>query len=279
VNLVLSAAPNLWPVRIDPSQIDQILANLAANARDAIRGVGTVTIATANVTLHAHECAGQDGLVPGEYVRLSVVDTGSGMDDDTQAHVFEPFYTTKPEGQGIGLGLATVYGIARQNNGLVQLTSALGKGTIVSVYLPRFTGEAPKPSPDASERTPQAGRETILLVEDEPMVLDLSRRLLERLGYRVLTASTPQQALATAAEHAGAIDLLFTDVVMPLMSGPDLATQLVGLYPRMHCLFASGHFAQDSQVEDIVGPGKHFLQKPFSTSELAVKVREALDER
>lgn len=276
VQLIWIPTASLWPVRIDPSQIDQILANLVANARDAIREVGSVTLTTANVALG--KWPGPPGLAaaPGDYVMLRVVDTGVGMDEETRAHVFEPFYTTKAPGLGTGLGLATVYGIVRQNDGAIHVESTVGRGTSIWIYLSRHVGPVAATEEARAGHEPK-GQETILLVEDEPMMLQLSRTLLERLGYSVLAASTPALAVQLAAEHQGAIDLLFTDVVMPGMSGPDLAELLTTAKPGLRCLFASGHFPHTPRHAAIVRDAARFLAKPFTLAELAAKVREVLD--
>jgi CheY-like chemotaxis protein len=262
---------------MDPSQIDQILANLAANARDAIAGVGRVTISTGNITVTTADRSDRTWLTPGDYVLLRVADDGSGMDEETQSHIFEPFFTTKPAGQGTGLGLATVYGIVRQNEGLIDLTSSVGEGTTVAIYLPRFAGDKAAGDAAPADDAPERGRETVLLVEDEPMMLELSRTMLEKLGYRVLAAATPAAAMALADRYADQIDLLFTDVVMPSMSGDDLAARLVQSYPHFKCLFASGHFTHGLARGGAINEGVHFLQKPFSLADLAAKLRQALE--
>ena len=277
VQLVWNPGHPLWPIRMDPSQIDQILANLAANARDAIAGVGRVTIATGNITVTAADRNDRTWFTPGDYVLLRVADDGSGMDEETQSHIFEPFFTTKPAGQGTGLGLATVYGIVRQNEGLIDLTSKPGEGTTVSIYLPRFAGDRAAGDAGQADDAPERGRETVLLVEDEPMMLELSRTMLEKLGYRVLAAATPAAAMALADRYTDQIDVLFTDVVMPSMSGDDLAARLVQSYPHLKCLFASGHFSHGLARGGAINEGVHFLQKPFSLADLAAKLREALD--
>jgi PAS domain S-box-containing protein len=267
----------LWSVRIDPAQVDQILANLAANARDAIRGVGHITIRTDNITFDEAYCARHPGAVPGCYVLLEVIDDGHGMDLDTQAHIFEPFYTTKDELQGTGLGLATVYGIVKQNEGFIRVESKLGQGTKVQIFLPRFAGKPLDGGAEPSADAPKTGTEVVLLVEDEPMVLRLSKTLLERLGYTVLAASGPNEALRLADQQGGRVGLLVTDVVMPEMNGRDLADRLRSLYPHLKCLFLSGYFAGTNTLADGLDESTHFLQKPFSLNDLAVKVRAALE--
>ena len=276
INLIWSPGPDLWPVRIDPGQVDQILANLSANARDAIAGVGQITMRTENVVLDAAYCARHPGFSPGQHVMLEIADNGHGMDQETIAHIFEPFYTTKREGQGTGLGLSTVYGIVKQNDGFIHVESALGLGATVKIFLPRVTGEAIEVGTSGSVGAPRSGTETILLVEDEPMVLRFTKTLLERLGYRVWPAAAPSEAIRLVKEHDGRIDLLVTDVVMPEMNGRDLAARLISLYPHIKCLFVSGYPADTFSAAGVLDPEVHFLQKPFSAKDLAAKVREAI---
>ena len=276
VHQVWMPGRQLWTVRIDPAQVDQILANLVANARDAISGVGQVTIRTENAVLDEAYRARHRGAVPGAYVMLEVSDTGQGISKETLPHIFEPFYTTKLEGQGTGLGLATVYGIVKQNDGFIHVDSEPGVGTTVQVFIPRFIGDAHTEAGSVAEQ-PKVGSETVLLVEDEPMVLKLSKTLLEKLGYTVLPASTPSEALRLAGEHSGRIGVLVTDVVMPEMNGRDLARRLVAVDRKLKCLFVSGYSADAMTSRGVLDEGIHFLQKPFSLNDLAEKMREALD--
>jgi two-component system cell cycle sensor histidine kinase/response regulator CckA len=265
---------DVWPVRIDPTQVDQILVNLAANARDAIAGVGTVVIHTENIP--ASSTAMYPNLPRGEYVRLAVVDNGQGMDPETQRQLFEPFYTTKALGHGTGLGMASVDGIVRQNGGMIDVTSAVGQGTTVSVFLPRVVAAV---AGDASGvmQAPQKGSETVLVVEDEPALLRLAVRALEMIGYNVLSAGSPDEAIALASTHTGPLHILVTDVVMPGMNGRSLADRLREIKPQLKCLFVSGYSV------GVMGPGGlldehvHFLQKPFSPRALAEKVRQVLE--
>jgi len=270
-------AADLWPVKVDPSQIDQILANLSVNARDAITGVGTLTIETCNCTLDERYCAANVGTAPGDFVRLTVSDSGCGMDRETLAHLFEPFFTTKVMGKGTGLGLATVYGIVKQNHGFVNVYSEPNLGTTFTIYLPRHLGSGIRAP---SEHAPEAavrGHETILVVEDEAAILSLSARVLEQQGYTVLAAGTPGEAIRLAHEHGEAIDLLMTDVVMPEMNGRVLARNLLALYPDLKRLFMSGYTADVIAHHGVLDHGVHFIQKPFSVQALAAKVREVLD--
>ena len=279
IDLTWQPEADLWPVKMDPSQIDQILANLCVNARDAIAGVGKMTIETANTVFDEDYCAIHPGFFPGDYVRLAVSDDGCGMDKETMSHLFEPFFTTKRIGKGTGLGLATVYGTVKQNNGFINVYSEPGQGTTFAIYLPRHAGKAEQERPEGAQGLPLRGRETILLVEDEPDLLDLTATMLERQGYTVLTASTPGEAIRLAGEHIGGIHLLMTDVVMPEMNGRDLAKNLLALYPDLKRLFTSGYTANVIAHHGVLDEGVHFIQKPFSIKDLAAKIREVLDQK
>jgi two-component system cell cycle sensor histidine kinase/response regulator CckA len=268
---------DLWPVRLDPSQIDQILANLCVNARDAIANVGRITIETRNWIFTEDHCAAHPGFVPGEYVRLAVSDDGCGMDKDTLANVFDPFFTTKEMGKGTGLGLATVYGAVKQNNGFIDVCSEPGEGTTFAIYLPRHVGEAGQARTGSKAGVAVRGHETILLVEDYPAMLKPATKMLEMQGYTVLAASTPGEAISLAREYAGEIHLLMTDVVMPEMNGQDLARNLQALYPHLKRLFMSGYPASVVAPHGVLDEGVYFIQKPFTMQSLAAKVREALD--
>jgi PAS domain S-box-containing protein len=277
IHLTWQPKANLWPLKVDPTQIDQILANLCVNARDSIPDVGKLTIETGNSTFGKDYCAAHAGFVPGEYVVLAVSDDGCGMDKETLTHIFEPFFTTKAIGKGTGLGLATVYGMVKQNNGFISVHSEPGQGTTFKIYLPRYVGEA-APVPQETSAEPAAhGHETILLVEDEPALLAMTTIILETQGYSVLTASTPGEAICLAGERAGEIHLLMTDVVMPEMNGLDLAKNLLSLHPHLKCLFMSGHTADVIAHHGVLNEGLCFIQKPFSMKELGAAVREALE--
>jgi signal transduction histidine kinase/ActR/RegA family two-component response regulator len=268
---------DVWPVKVDPSQIDQILANLCVNARDAISGAGTLTIETGTTSLDAAYCAAHPGFKPGAYVILAVSDNGSGMDESTRSQIFEPFFTTKPVGQGTGLGLATVYGIVKQNHGFINVYSEPGQGTSFKIYLPPHTG-APGQVRTKIQLTPAArGNETILLVEDDAPILEMTARMLETHGYTVMAASTPTAAISLAGAHHGEIHLLLTDVVMPGMNGRDLARNLLAVRPRLRQLFMSGYTSNVIAHHGVLEDGVAFIQKPFSSEALAAKVREALD--
>ena len=269
---------NLWPLKVDPSQIDQILANLCVNARDAIAGNGKITIETENVVYDEAYCARHEGTLPGDYVLLVVSDNGCGMDEETQAKLFEPFFTTKELGKGTGLGLATVYGIVKQNNGFINIYSEPGYGTTFKVYLPRYFAKAGRKSKTGAAAPIGRGHETILLVEDEPAMLAMTTMMLERQGYTVLQAGTPGEAIRLAEAHPGELSLLVTDVVMPEMNGRELAKNILSLYPGLKRLFMSGYTSNVIAHHGVLDEGVNFLQKPFSMQNLAAKVRQALGE-
>jgi CheY-like chemotaxis protein len=278
IDLEWLPSKDLGRVRIDPSQIEQLLANLCVNARDAIPNTGKITVETGAVTFDKTDCAGHVGMVPGKYVLLAVSDNGRGMDAETLSHLFEPFFTTKEVGKGTGLGLATVYGMVKQNNGFIDVHSEPGRGTTFKIYLPRNTAETGRTRMKDAAQPAARGHETILLVEDEPMILDITTKMLERQGYTVQAAATPGEAIRLAREHAGEIHLLMTDVVMPEMNGRDLARDLLSLYPNLKRLFMSGYTADVIAHHGVLDEGVEFIQKPFSVQALAVKVREVLDE-
>ena len=276
VDLRTVLAADIGAVRADPGQLEQVIVNLAVNARDAMPHGGKLTIETANVVLGEVYAAGHVVVTPGSYVMVALSDTGTGMDADTQARAFEPFFTTKPKGRGTGLGLATVYGIVQQSGGYVWLYSEVGRGTTVKIYLPRLAAGpelmAAAPAPEVGSLR---GSESILLVEDQEEVRALTRRILEKWGYRVLVAATGAEAVVLAEQH-GAIELLVTDVVMPGMSGSELGTRLGPLYPSMKVLYLSGYTDEAILHQGLLEPGVAFLQKPFTPESLARKVREVL---
>jgi PAS domain S-box-containing protein len=274
INLTWLPGADLGPVKIDPAQIDQILANLCINAKDAIADVGKVTIETANAIFDENYCADHAGYTAGEYALLAVSDNGCGMDKETIEQIFEPFFTSKEVGHGTGLGLSTVYGIVKQNHGFINVYSEPGKGTTFRIYLPRYVGQAADIHPVEAAEIPRGHGESVLLVEDEPALLELGKRMLERLGYLVLAAGTPTEALRLAEEHASELHLLITDVVMPEMNGPDLATRLQALHPGLKILFMSGFTANAIADRGVLNEGTNFIQKPFSMKDLAVKVHQ-----
>ena len=274
--------PDLWPVKMDPGQIDQILANLCVNARDAIgpdRADGRIAIETGTCVFSAADAGRLPGLAPGDYVRLVVGDNGCGMDRETLENLFEPFFTTKGVGKGTGLGLATVYGAIKQNHGYIEVASEPGRGTTFRIYLPRHRDKTGTILPEAPAASPAQGGETILLVEDEPAILSIGKTMLERLGYRVLGAATPGEAIRVAEDHSGEIHLLMTDVVMPEMNGRDLAKNLLSIYPNLKRLFMSGYTANVIAHHGVLHAGVDFIQKPFSMNELSAKVRHALENK
>ncbi|MCJ8501036.1 hybrid sensor histidine kinase/response regulator [Desulfatitalea alkaliphila] len=277
VELAWHPGARLWPVKVDTTQIDQILANLCVNARDAIDGAGTIVIGTENATVETTVSDEPDAPPPGDFVRLTVQDDGAGMDEATIEHLFEPFYTTKPIGQGTGLGLATVYGIVKQNGGFIRVQSRPGEGTTFSLHFPRHHEAANHSLPSEPPPRPASGRDTILLVEDEPSILHMITQILHRKGYRVLAAAGPDRALELARTHEGPIHLLMTDVVMPAMNGRELATQVRLLHPAIRCLFMSGYTADVIAKHGVLEEGVHFIQKPFSVNALALKVRACLE--
>jgi CheY-like chemotaxis protein len=277
IDLTWMPGHDLRQVKIDPSQIDQILANLVVNARDAILGVGQVTIETDNATLDEAYCARHAGCVPGQYVLLAVSDHGVGMSKEVLEHLFEPFFTTKEIGKGTGLGLSTIYGIVKQNEGFINVYSEPGKGTTVRIYLPRFEAGGIAVTEGTKSQTPQGGTETVLLVEDEASILKVGRAMLERLGYKVLAAGRPSEAIRLAAEHAGPIHLVLTDVVMPEMNGKELAARLSSIYPDLKSLYMSGYTANVIAHHGVLDKGVSMIQKPFSLRDLATKVRDALN--
>ena len=274
--LVWLPAPCLWQIMADPSQIDQILANLCVNARDAIKGTGRITIETHNDTVDSNYCGENPDASPGEYVIMSVSDDGSGMDSETMDRVFEPFFTTKGIGEGTGLGLSTVYGIVKQNYGFINIYSEPGKGTTFTIHLPRQEENKPKSLIEAKIVPLPRGQETILLVEDEPSILQITSQLLGRQGYKLLIAGTPGEAMRLAHEYDGEINLLITDVIMPEMNGKDLANTLQSRDPQLKCLYMSGYTDDVIAQHGVLDEGMHFIQKPFSLSDLATKVREVL---
>ena len=277
VEMAWNPGDALWPVYMDPAQIDQILMNLCVNSRDAIEGVGRVVIATENIVWDEAYCSKVEDSAPGEYVRLSISDDGHGIDSETLDNIFEPFFTTKETGKGTGLGLATVYGIVKQNDGFIHVTSEPGEGARFDIFLPRVK-EMSDVSDEREKDVPtQKGNETILLVEDEPAVLEVAAMVLKQLGYTVLPESSPKKALQRAASVEGDVHLLITDVVMPEMNGRDLAEEIVSHFPDITCLFMSGYNADIIAPHGVLEEHVHFIQKPFSCDALAAKVREALE--
>jgi len=274
VVLRLVLEPDLWDVRLDPGQLDQILVNLAVNARDAMPDGGCLVVETRNVVLDEAAAADHPDARAGPFVRLAVEDGGAGMGADVLAHLFEPFFTTKETGKGTGLGLATVYGIVSQNGGFIRVRSAPGRGTRFEIFVPRLE-EKGAPAAAPPEPTPPPARGTVLLVEDDDMVRGVAHRMLEKLGYDVVMARTPDEALAAAASGTP-IDLLLTDVIMPGMKGPELRDRLAALRPGLRTLFMSGYGTDVVGQRGVLREDDHFLHKPFDLDELARQVRRAI---
>jgi PAS domain S-box-containing protein len=280
IRLDWTPAEPLWPVRADPTSIDQILTNLCVNARDAIPDVGTIGITTANVLLQPDDCAGVPDAAPGAYVLLDVTDSGSGIDPSILSSIFEPFFTTKAVGKGTGLGLASVYGAVRQSNGFIAVSSTVGEGTTFRIYLPRHVGtERVHRSGDMPVVEPPANAETILLVEDEASVLHVTAQALRTHGYRVLTALGHREALRVLERHEGSLALLLTDLVMPEMNGRDLAAEVRRRLPTIRVLYMSGYAGDDQSpvTEHTALDSAPLLEKPFSVSALLARVRDAID--
>ncbi len=277
IDLTWISGAGLWPVKIDPAQTHQLLANLCVNARDAINGVGHVTIETRNVTLDETYCGRHTDIPFGEYVMMAVTDNGCGMDENTRENLFEPFFTTKEVGQGTGLGLSTVYGIVKQNDGYIEVTSELGEGATFNIYLPKTEEDLEGKQISVAE-TMVEGSETVLVVEDEPSILRLTESVLERLGYTVITTHSPLKAIDLITRYERPIDLLITDVVMPGMNGQELMARIEELVPNVKVLFISGYTADAMAHRGFLANDIHFLQKPFSNKTLAEKVRTVLDQ-
>ncbi len=277
ISLGCSLAEDLWMTKVDIAQIEQVLINLAINARDAMPAGGQLVITTSNQVISEEYARSRFDSVPGEYVMLSVSDTGTGMTPDTMEHLFEPFFTTKEKGVGTGLGLATVYGIVKGAGGQIWVYSEPGVGSQFKVFLPQARETAHLPEQVETKAKRAYGSETVLLVEDELQVRNLTERLLMMAGYRVLSAASATEALALTMDHRGAIDLLLTDVVMPVMSGRQLAKDLCGQRPELRVLYMSGYDNNIINNYGVFEPETNFLAKPFSPEQLLGKIREALE--
>ena len=276
INLVMDLDPELGPVRADPGQIEQVIMNLVFNARDAMPGGGELAIQTANAGLDEAFTRRHPGVRPGPHVMLAVRDTGRGMDEETQSHIFEPFFTTKDQSKGTGLGLATVYGIVDQSGGSVTVSSKLGEGTTIQIYLPRVEEAIDVAEPTKALPDSLRGSETILVVEDDDAVRNMTREFLKIRGYTVLGARNATEAIQFTERHKEPIDLVLTDVVMPGMKGRELVERLANLRPAMKVLYMSA-YTEDAIINyGILDPGTAFIEKPFSPDDLAVKVREVL---
>lgn len=277
VTLLTRLSPGLGNVKIDPGQIDQIIMNLVINARDAMPQGGKIIIETANVELDDTYVSEHLGAKSGAYVMLAVSDTGTGMDAATRARVFEPFFTTKEQGKGTGLGLATVYGIVKQNSGSIWVYSEPGQGTTFKIYIPRVEEEADTVRASDMKQPMRGGKETILLAEDDEMVRAFAHHVLETNGYSMLSAANGTEALAECRKSQFPIHLMITDTVMPGLNGRELAEQVVALHPEMRVLFVSGYTDDIILEHGILKEGVDFLPKPFTPDVLMRKVRELLD--
>lgn len=276
IKLCFKPATALWPVKVDPSQIDQILINLAVNARDAMPDGGVLTIETANMQMDKACCRNNIDARPGDFVRISVSDTGIGMDNEIRKHIFEPFFTTKEVGKGTGLGLATIYGIVTQNNGFINVYSEPGLGTAFTVYLPR--------SKDADseavlrENAPLTGSGTVMIVEDDPTLLAMINDMLEQIGYTVIPSGDPEQALRLCKDTGIKIDMIITDVIMPIMNGKEMVEQIARLRPDIRVLYMSGYTSDIIARKGVLDEGMNFLMKPFNLNSLNNKVKEVLSD-
>jgi len=276
IDLQWSPGHDIWAVKIDPSQVNQLLMNLCVNAREAVSGMGKVTIETKNMMLDESYCAQHKHLIPGEYVLLSVSDDGCGIDETVLLHIFDPFFTTSEVGKGTGMGLSTVYGIVKQNLGCINVYSEQGQGTTMNIYLPKHAEKATQQAPDTIQAEAEKGAGIILLVDDNLSLLSMTKKLLEGLGYTVIASETPSEAIHLAETSDHSIDLLMTDVVMPEMNGRDLADTVLTMHPDIKLLFMSGYTANTISYQDGLGEGVSFIQKPFSMRDLSVKIRELL---
>jgi two-component system cell cycle sensor histidine kinase/response regulator CckA len=279
IELETNLSPDLGRVLVDPGQIDQVIMNLIVNARDALPRGGKLTIATANAEITEADVRRYIGSKPGAYVLLEVSDNGLGMSGEIQSHIFEPFFTTKELGKGTGLGLSTVYGIVKQSNGYIWVESEPGQGAAFKIYLPRVEGEAISEIRTGKAAPSYRGTETILLAEDNDLVRKLTRSVLEHYGYNLLEARNGEEAYRLGKGYEGPIHLLLTDVVMPGVSGQALAEQIKFIRPEIEVLFMSGYSEEATLRPGDPGLGDHFLQKPFSPSELGKRVRELLNLR
>ena len=279
IKLNFKPSEDSWKIKMDPGQIDQVLANLCVNARDAIKEVGLVSIETNNVSFRIDDPFLENQLDSGDYVLITVTDSGSGMNKEVMEHLFDPFYTTKVPGKGTGLGLSTVYGIIKQNNGNINVDSEPGRGSIFRIYLPRYQGE--DYIRESAVEKPRKNKKnnintTILLVEDEIPILNACTEMLQRLNYHVLYTSSPLKAISIAKEYQGTIDLLITDVIMPEMNGKDLSGKIAELHPGIKHLFMSGYTADIIAHHGVLEDGVNFLQKPFSLSRFSSKLEEIM---
>ncbi len=278
IDLAWVPGDNISPLKIDPSQVDQVLANLCVNARDAIEGTGKITIETRNMSFDEAYCIDHPEFNPGDYVMLAVSDNGSGIPQDIRGNIFEPFFTTKGMGKGTGLGLATVYGIVKQNNGFINVYSEPDKGTTFRIYLSRYFGVTDFKKSEFRRALPESRGETILLVEDDKSILILGEKMLQKLRYKILTADSPKEAIKLSSEYPGNIHLLITDVVMPEMNGQEMSDMIKKFRPGLKTLYMSGYTSNVIAHHGILKEGIKYLPKPFSSNDLAFKVRETIDD-
>ncbi|MCL5021155.1 MAG: ATP-binding protein [Bacteroidetes bacterium] len=267
---------DVWTIKIDPIQLDQIIVNLASNSRDAISGAGHIEIETSNIVADEKISRNEIDAPPGEYVMLRFSDDGKGMDKETMEKIFEPFFTTKPKGQGTGLGLSTVYGIVKQNGGSIRVLSEESRGATFRIFFPRYYGDPDQPKSETGI-SDFSGTETILVVEDQPELLELARRGLAEYGYKVLIASTPEEAVLLSMAYQSEIDLLVTDVVMPNMNGRVLRDKVQSVRPAIKTVFISGYTADVIARRGVMEENVILLQKPFTPEDLARRIREVLN--
>lgn len=277
IDLVTTGNPSLWQIKADPGQIEQVVMNLVVNARDAMPQGGRLTIETGNVDLDPNYPGQRVEIVPGAYVMLAVSDTGTGMTPEIKSRIFEPFFTTKAQGKGTGLGLATVYGIVKQSGGYIWVYTEEGKGTTFKIYLPRTEAAEPQAKKAEDRSRLSGGSETVLVVEDNESVRSYVRGVLELGGYHLLEANGSEEALKLIEDHSGPIHLVLTDVIMPRMSGPELAERVARLHPETKVLYMSGYTDNAIVHHGVLEAGTFFLQKPFVPETLTRKVREVLD--
>jgi len=273
IKLTFKPVTDIWTIKMDPSQLDQILVNLAVNARDAMANGGHLAIETENVRIDRTYCQYHLDAAPGDYVRLVVSDSGSGMSREILSHIFEPFFTTKEIGKGTGLGLATVYGIIKQNNGFINVYSEPGHGSSFQIYFPRFLGEAE--SVEYLSQPEVGGSGTVLLVEDDLLVREMSLQMLEEIGYTVIVADSPEQAVEICADPGSRVDIVLTDVVMPGMNGKEMVDLIESMRPGIKVVFMSGYTSDLVAQRGVVDEGRHFIQKPFDMHSLAMKMKDA----
>lgn len=279
IEIILSQRANFGTVKIDQSQMEQILVNLVVNARDAMPDGGHLTLETADVTLDEEYCEKHAYMKAGDYVMLSVLDDGVGIEEEALDQIFEPFFTTKERGKGTGLGLATIYGIVKQNEGTIEVQSEIGKGTVFKVYLPRVADEPEDEKESVLREIVPTGTATILVVEDERLVREVAVRLLRRQGYRVFQASSGPEALAFMERRGGDVDLVLIDVIMPEWNGRECADRLRERFPEIRVLYTSGYAESTIFSHGVLDPEIDFIRKPFNPRSLATKVKEVLERK